>query len=129
MENSIIYYINNSYGDLMFYYSTKDGCFYAMTEQEASYKNNAKLGLILAPCTYTREFKSEVWKEFRNMLSEEERAIADSYPYRRGYFNYLEEEGLIDTYYAAKECVLRRECDNWFKRHSLNLTESNFILM
>ena len=120
IENELI---NSSCEELEIYYSITDKCFYALNEEEAEEDED---NLIKAPCVY--HYQSSIWKRFREMLTEEERIIADSYPYRRGYFNYLHEEGLIDTYYEAKESVARDVCAHWLKVNNLNLTLNNITL-
>lgn len=73
--------------------------------------------LSKAPCLYY--LKSQIWDKFYSLLSEEEYEIATSYPYKRGYFNYLKETGLFEIYEAAEEIVAFKALSDWLTVNNL----------
>ena len=75
--------------------------------------------LILTPCAYL--MKSAIWKEFYSMLTPEEYTIAKSYPYRRGFFDYLRETGLYGIYEEASMTVIVREFQKWLTIHNITI--------
>ena len=42
--------------------------------------------------------KCDFWAKFYSLLNEEQYDLAQSYPYKKGYFNYLREIGLYEIY-------------------------------
>lgn len=67
--------------------------------------------LILTPCEY--HMKGEIWRVFYAMLDPEQFIIAKSYPYRRGFFEYLRETGLDGIYELARMIVVIRRFKRW----------------
>ena len=132
MKNSIIQKIINNqfYNDsiqyLNYYFSKKDNCFYALTEEDATIRMDVESDLIEAPCIY--RYQNKIWERFRKMLSEEQLIVADSYPFKHGYFKYLQEEGLIEIYNEAKNSVTRDVCANWIKINNLELSLDDIVL-
>jgi hypothetical protein len=82
--------------------------------------NYESCNIILAPCSYL--MKNLIWEEFYALLNEEELEIANSYPYRRGFFDYLKETGLYETYLQAEENVITKEFDSWVVQNNINVT-------
>ena len=132
MKNSIIQKIisnqfyNNTIQYMNYYFSKEDNCFYALTEEEASIRMDVERDLIEAPCVY--RYQNIIWKMFREMLSEEQCIVADSYPFKHGYFKYLQEEGLIEIYYEAKNSVLIDVCTDWIEINNLELSLDDIVL-
>ncbi len=132
MENPIILKIINNqfYNDsiqyMNYYFSVKEKCFYALTEEDASIRMSVDSGFIEAPCVY--RYQNIIWKRFREMLSEEQCIVADSYPFKHGYFKYLQEEGLIEIYYEAKNSVLIDVCTDWIEINNLELSLDDIVL-
>ena len=66
-------------------------------------------------------YKSEIWRTFYSLLTEEELDVVNDYPYRRGFFEYLRETGLISNYYEAEEIVTVKVFKRWLEKNSINI--------
>lgn len=75
--------------------------------------------LILTPCEY--KMKQAIWKEFYAILTPEEYTIANSFPFKRGFFDYLRETGLIGRYEEAHITVIVRIFQKWLLDNSINI--------
>ena len=76
-----------------------------------------KGNLIKAPCAY--EMKADFKAVFYANLTGEQAEIARSYPFRRGYFKYLKEEGLYEIYAEAEYYVKLKAIIVWFIKNDI----------
>lgn len=108
------------------YYNRTDKGFVA-------YENDSLAGeydngnLVLCPCMYYHEW--EVRERFRELLTDEERTIAGSYPFRKGYFKYLEETGLIYKYLEAENYITVKVFEEWLSKNDIQLDWNNIVLL
>lgn len=73
--------------------------------------------LIKTPCAY--EMKVDFKAAFLARLDESQYEKACSYPYRRGYFQYLKEEGLYEIYSEAEYYVKLKAITLWFIKNNI----------
>ena len=73
--------------------------------------------LIKTPCLY--EMKANIKAVFYANLTEEQAKIARSYPFRRGYFDYLKAEGLYEIYAEAEYYVKLKAIIVWFVKYDI----------
>lgn len=104
------------------YYDPVKGTF-EVYDPDSSWKENGYTKkefsrFILLP--YDDEYSRAAWKPFYERLTEEETELAQSYPYRRGYFGYLRETGLIYIYEAAKDDVAADVIAAWEKSNGIS---------
>jgi hypothetical protein len=79
--------------------------------------------LIKTPCAY--EMKADFKATFYANLTEEQAKIARSYPFRRGYFDYLKEEGLYEIYAEAEYYVKLKAIIVWFIKNNICFPRNN----
>lgn len=106
--------INNVPGGLHMCYNKRSHKFNPYKINSISNPN-----LVVNPCAYL--MKSAIWKEFYAMLTPEEYALAKSYPYRRGFFDYLRETGLDGIYEEARMIVIVREFQKWLTINNITI--------
>lgn len=75
--------------------------------------------LIKTPCAY--EMKGYFMEFFKKHLNDQQRDIAESYPFKRGYFDYLREMGLYDFYEESKMQAKANALTLWFIKHNIPL--------
>ena len=71
----------------------------------------------MTPSTYEVEYYAH--KIFDEILTDEEREIVDSYPYRKGFFRYLRETGIYETYRVAQERAAVFVAKKWAEENNL----------
>lgn len=76
--------------------------------------------LIMTPCLYEMEYA--VRKEFYSSLSEAEYDLVRRYPFRKGFFDYLKEIGLRDTYNEVESIVALKIVKAWLEEHHINIS-------
>ena len=96
------------------YYDKRHHIF--VTRSSDNYESR---NIILAPCSYY--MKSQIWREFYLLLTEEQYELAKSYPYRKGVFDYLKEIGLYEIYRQAEENVEIKELTAWLIKNDIDL--------
>ena len=113
-ENALLNTGEDSYCS---YFDPKNNIFVILeafdTESEDFYKRYEKENKTKV---YSMPFRSAcergVMKIFYQLLTDDERALAESYPYRKGFFQYMRETGLIYRYYEARDVVTYRLLQN-----------------
>ena len=78
--------------------------------------------LSMAPCAY--EMKPQFWREFYNLLSKEDLRIAKCCPFGQGYFDYLKQVGLYETYQMAEYKAKLKALMIWFLKNDISLPEN-----
>ena len=94
------------------YYNKKRRCLEYHNKSNLVSKN-----LIKAPCVY--EMKCDFWAKFYSLLNEEQYDLAQSYPYKKGYFNYLREIGLYEIYEEAELLVKEEAVRSWIEKNEI----------
>ena len=74
--------------------------------------------LIKTPCAY--EMNGAFKQEFYRLLTEDEYELATSYPFKRGYFDYLREIGLYEVYETAQYNAKVKALTVWFIKHNIS---------
>ena len=74
---------------------------------------------ILTPFTYEVEWYAREF--FHEILTEDERDLVDNYPRKKGFFNFLRDIDLIETYYYAKEKAELLVAKNWAEENNLSI--------
>ena len=97
------------------YYDSMSNSFEVFHEDEAPSGDE----YVQAP--YAESAKTEMWKRFYEILNEEEMTIVNDFPSGRGFYRYLEEEGLRGTLECAQEEAEMALFDQWEKDHSLEI--------
>ena len=108
--------INRNPNVIQVYYNTSRQQFEYHFEAEADNSS-----LILTPCLYS--MKSAIWEEFYSMINETEYNLAQSYPYKRGFFDYLKEVGLYETFKAAENNVAIKAFERWLTVYNITLRD------
>lgn len=75
-------------------------------------------GLIAAP--YKEECRFSAWDIFWKSLDAEERALAESFDEKHGFFDFLRETGLIFRYYDAEDKAIMDEMEFWKFENNLD---------
>lgn len=73
--------------------------------------------LIKAPCSY--EMKREFLNTFYSLLNKQEYNVAKSYPFKRGYFDYLKEVGLYEIYEEAEYLTKVKKVLVWMIKNNI----------
>lgn len=79
--------------------------------------------LVLLP--YVQEVWDSSWDEFYSLLTKEEYDRAKSYPFRRGYFDYLREIGLYETFKEAEEKAKLKFMEKWLNDNNIVVDANN----
>lgn len=111
---------NNSLELYHSYYNTKTNCFELYWDDSVE-----KPYLIITPCIYN--MKGDMWREFYSLLDEEQTELARSYPFKRGYMDYLREIGLYDTLKVAEENVTVKAWETWLAKNKIDVSEGIVI--
>lgn len=82
--------------------------------------------LILTPCIY--ECRGAIWNEFYSLLTAEEYDLAKSYPFRRGYCEYLKEIGLYETLQEAETIAKSKVMDKWLRNNNIVVNANNLYI-
>lgn len=85
------------------------------------FKEGRKIAKKYISAPFTGHYNDLTWKYFYEMLNEEETEIAYSYTKRRGFFNYMKENGLIDTFYEAQDRARHEYFAEWEKANGLSI--------
>lgn len=106
--------INKEYDGYHMYYDKFTRRFEPYESAFMPYSN-----LILTPCEY--KMTQAIWKEFYAILTPEEYDLANSYPYKRGFFGYLHETGLFDRYEEARITVTVNAFQKWLFENNIKI--------
>lgn len=114
--------VNHSEVELVTYYDPVNGTF-EVYDPDRSWKENGFTKkvfsrFILLP--YDIEYSRAAWKLFYERLTEEETELAQSCPYRKGYFGYLRETGLIGIYEDAKNDIAADVVADWERENKVS---------
>lgn len=76
--------------------------------------------LIKTPCSY--EMRAEIKATFYASLDEAQKEIARSYPFKRGYFDYLKEVGLYEIYEEAELRAKLKALIVWYIKNDIRIS-------
>jgi hypothetical protein len=88
---------------------------------------NARTLKQLVQTPYANSFQRDVWKEFWDLLDPEARIIAKSFPEKRGFFQYMNESGLIGQYDAAYAIAAEKAIENWEQDNELVINWTSIL--
>ena len=106
--------INRQSNVIKMYYHTKWDMIVGRDKLPA----NAKYFIELP---YVESCKCIVWRYFYAMLNDEQYALVNSFTERSGFFDYMQETGLIAIYYAALDKAIAQRFKEWEKKYGLNI--------
>lgn len=106
--------INAACCEMVTLYDKDEGAFVMRNITEINEDEN----LILVP--YREECSHLAMRKFWSSLSEDDRALAESFNEKNGFFNFLRETGLIFMYYDSEEDAITEVLEYW--KTSNNLT-------
>lgn len=108
--------------DIVTYYDPKHNVFRHVNHSVSLRKNGitSKEFDSYVALPYDTNYNKSAWGKFYELLSEDQLILATSYPYRKGYFNYLRETGLIDYYEEARELIAQDVISTWEFYHDIS---------
>lgn len=80
---------------------------------------NARILKRLVQTPYANSFQIDVWNEFWASLDAEALILAKSFPEKRGFFQYMNETGLIGYYDAAYAIAAEKAIEKWEQNNDL----------
>lgn len=115
LNKTSLYEVENSFHcDYVTYYDRK-------LKRFKNFKVGRKIAekYVLAP--FREHYKRLAWEYFHESLNEEEKKVAYAYTRRHGYFNYLEEVGLIGTFLDAEDRARHEYFATWENANALSI--------
>lgn len=95
--------------------------FYDTVEKEFLVSDEELLEPRYIKVPFASQARSAAWKLFYDSLDEDELAIANDYPYRRGFFDYMRETGLIVKFYDAEQTAITAMFESWVKKNNITV--------
>ena len=81
-----------------------------------------RIAARLIETPYKEHFKYDVCHRFAELLTEEEKALVDSYPQRRGFYGFLHEAGLYEKYEEAYRQIAEIVFNDWQVKNGIVVT-------
>lgn len=97
--------------DWIMYYDTHNHDFIALPAGSDSGK------LIETP--YREEFRKSVWKEFYQLLTNDELDLVNSFDEPVGFFDFLHASGMYEKYESANRTVAECVLNTWMSRNGI----------
>ena len=116
VEENLYELTNMSIDGLHTYYNRVTHHFVICEDCDVEYDD-----LVIAPCSYHVTYEGR--KLFYDSLSDEDRVKARSYPFKRGYMDYLREIGLYDHLVECEYTAVLNEWKRWIKKNSFDISQ------